>query len=89
MERDKDYDNAFHYLEILLQVIGVLCSLRWCVAGAGVAGGRGSVLFRLSLGGAVGLVAASDGRRFRRVCVKSFLTSPPFRRSRQNYLELE
>ena len=39
MERDKDYDNAFHYLEILLQVSVLVFLLRWRVAAAGVAGG--------------------------------------------------
>lgn len=37
MERDKDYDNAFHYLEILLQVMFFFFS-RSRAAGAGVAG---------------------------------------------------
>ena len=38
MERDKDYDNAFHYLEILLQVRGggvpTVLAGRRCAGGA-------------------------------------------------------
>lgn len=61
MERDKDYDNAFHYLEILLQVRGGGFQLCWLVVG--VLEGRRAVPDEISgsPGGAVVLAPARFG----------------------------
>ena len=61
MERDKDYGNAFHYLEILLQVRGCVC----CGGVSQVLGwrGPGPGVISVSLGGAIGLAAACVGCR--------------------------